>query len=399
MVLAGRVPLLPAPLPTRRGATSARRSRLPRAGAAHGRLSQPPTEARAADSQPQPLSAGGGAAAIAFPASSLGGAAAAAAAALTAPLPSIDGARAALHGAATAAKAAAAPAAAAAKKAVAAGDLAPRVASALVLGAAGAGVVAAGGLPFLAAATLLAFQASREYFGMVAARDAARGAEPAPPVVAAAATALCVGFAPAVALAGVKAGAALCVSSFALLALTVVASARPTFGQLTSAVFGLLYCGFLPCFWVQLRALPGPVAGAAPASVGLAATLAAVLCVVAADTGAYFAGRAVGRTKLTDISPKKTVEGAAAGAACSVAAALALRGLLGWPGGAAAAAGFGAVMFVSSIFGDLIESIIKREAGLKDSGNLIPGHGGLLDRFDSYMFSGAIAWVLATALP
>jgi phosphatidate cytidylyltransferase len=108
------------------------------------------------------------------------------------------------------------------------------------------------------------------------------------------------------------------------------------------------------------------VAGGAPASVGLAATLATVLCIVAADTGAYFFGRAVGRTRLTDISPKKTVEGAAGGLACAVAAALALHGVLAWPiGTPAAVAGWGVVIFLTSIFGDLIESLIKRDAGLK----------------------------------
>eukprot|EP00201_Polytomella_parva_P017759 CAMPEP_0175055668 /NCGR_PEP_ID=MMETSP0052_2-20121109/10216_1 /TAXON_ID=51329 ORGANISM="Polytomella parva, Strain SAG 63-3" /NCGR_SAMPLE_ID=MMETSP0052_2 /ASSEMBLY_ACC=CAM_ASM_000194 /LENGTH=70 /DNA_ID=CAMNT_0016320555 /DNA_START=993 /DNA_END=1205 /DNA_ORIENTATION=+ len=66
----------------------------------------------------------------------------------------------------------------------------------------------------------------------------------------------------------------------------------------------------------------------------------------------------------------------------------------------ASAIGFGTLMFISSIFGDLIESIMKRDAEMKDSGNLIPGHGGLLDRFDSYMFSGAVAFFyIAFCLP
>lgn len=102
-----------------------------------------------------------------------------------------------------------------------------------------------------------------------------------------------------------------------------------------------------------------------PLSVGLVATFTTVACIIAADTGAYFVGKNLGRTKLTDISPKKTVEGAVGGMASAVGAALALRALTGWPGDAAAAAGYGVLMFVSSLFGDLIESIMKREAGMK----------------------------------
>jgi len=102
-----------------------------------------------------------------------------------------------------------------------------------------------------------------------------------------------------------------------------------------------------------------------PLSVGLVVTFITVACIIAADTGAYFVGKSLGRTKLTDISPKKTVEGALGGLASAVAAALALRWLFNWPGDAVAAAGYGVLMFFSSIFGDLIESIMKREAGVK----------------------------------
>ncbi len=108
-------------------------------------------------------------------------------------------------------------------------------------------------------------------------------------------------------------------------------------------------------------------------TVGLVATFITVACIIAADTGAYFVGKNLGRTKLTDISPKKTVEGALGGLASAVAAALALRWLFSWPGSALAAAGYGVLMFFSSIFGDLIESIMKREAGMKVRGGGLGG--------------------------
>jgi phosphatidate cytidylyltransferase len=63
-----------------------------------------------------------------------------------------------------------------------------------------------------------------------------------------------------------------------------------------------------------------------------------------------------------------------------------------WPASPLAAAFLGIVVFFSSLFGDLIESVMKRDAGMKDASNLIPGHGGLLDRFDSYIFTGAIVY-------
>lgn len=132
-------------------------------------------------------------------------------------------------------------------------------------------------------------------------------------------------------------------------------------------------------------------------TVGLAATLFCVFCVVAADTGAYFTGRWLGRTQLHSISPKKTVEGAAGGLLASMAVAMLMQRALAWPTGPAAAAGLGALVFVSSVAGDLIESVIKRDAGLKDASNLIPGHGGLLDRLDSYLFTGACAFFYVTS--
>lgn len=127
-------------------------------------------------------------------------------------------------------------------------------------------------------------------------------------------------------------------------------------------------------------------------TVGLVATFMAVACVIAADTGAYFCGRSFGRTQLTRISPKKTVEGAVGGLICSIAAAVGFWQVLAWPVGLGASISLGTLVFFASLFGDLIESVMKRDAGLKDASNLIPGHGGLLDRFDSYLFTGAIVY-------
>lgn len=115
--------------------------------------------------------------------------------------------------------------------------------------------------------------------------------------------------------------------------------------------------------------------------------LAALALVWAADTGAYFAGRHLGRRKLAPtISPNKTVEGALGGIAGAVLVALAFGALAGagvaqWPGLALVAL----VAALASIVGDLVESLLKRQAGVKDSGDLIPGHGGVLDRIDGVL--------------
>ena len=112
--------------------------------------------------------------------------------------------------------------------------------------------------------------------------------------------------------------------------------------------------------------------------------LLAILGTFSVDTGAYFVGRAIGRHKLAPaISPKKTWEGVAGGATASVAAVVALGAVLDLPLSVLQAGGIGLAITVSGVLGDLFESWLKRRAGVKDSGRLLPGHGGILDRIDS----------------
>jgi phosphatidate cytidylyltransferase len=154
-------------------------------------------------------------------------------------------------------------------------------------------------------------------------------------------------------------------------------------------VLAWLYCGLLIATLVALRI-----------RFGVAWVIMAFVVTWANDTCAYFAGHAFGRHKLYErISPKKTWEGFAGGAAGSVAGALVVQALL-QPAllSPAAAAAVGAGGAVLGPLGDLVESMLKRATGVKDSGKIIPGHGGLLDRIDALLFVAPWVYVCAAYL-
>ena len=153
--------------------------------------------------------------------------------------------------------------------------------------------------------------------------------------------------------------------------------------DLTAGAFVQGYVTLLATFTVVLTAAEG----------GQWWTLAFIVIVVAADTGAYAFGLMFGKHKMAPIiSPKKTWEGFAGGAAASVLAGLLLSTLMlgnTWWFGLL----FGAAIFLSATLGDLAESLIKRDIGIKDMSSWLPGHGGFLDRLDSILPSAAVAYV------
>ncbi len=122
------------------------------------------------------------------------------------------------------------------------------------------------------------------------------------------------------------------------------------------------------------------------------------------DSGAYFAGRYFGKHKLAPvISPKKTVEGAIGGAVAAVLGMLLYTFIMDIAFSVevsyTAALVYGVLGAVADVFGDLMFSSVKRQTGIKDYGNLIPGHGGILDRFDSMMTVGPLTEALLLLLP
>jgi len=151
---------------------------------------------------------------------------------------------------------------------------------------------------------------------------------------------------------------------------------------------GILYIGWLLSYLVALRGLDD----------GRDWVFLALFATFGSDTAAFFVGRALGRHKLApNISPGKTWEGAIAGVFGSIIVSLVLVNLLSLPLSNVGAILLGLLISLFGQLGDLVESLLKRNMGVKDSSKLIPGHGGFLDRIDSIIFTGLVVyyWVLA----
>ncbi len=177
-------------------------------------------------------------------------------------------------------------------------------------------------------------------------------------------------------------------AAFLLVLMTVELSRRSVdkaILHICSTIFGVLDVGWLASHFILLRELPLKVG--LDYDMGARFIYLAAVYTMACDTGAYFVGRALGRYPLFPrVSPKKTWAGAIGG--------VFFAALGGWIASQTfasyldpkVAVGLGVVAAIAGITGDLVESLMKRDARVKDTASIIPGHGGTLDRFDSFLF-------------
>ncbi len=156
---------------------------------------------------------------------------------------------------------------------------------------------------------------------------------------------------------------------------------QPYIANVSTTLLGFVYCGWFPLHLFFLRDL-----SSARYHDGLGFVVMMFTAILLTDIGCYYSGTHLGKHKLAPvISPNKTIEGAIGGAICAVIGALIVGVFLGVEWYLSFIGGL--LCTVCAQLGDLSESLIKRDAGVKDSGNSLPGHGGFLDRCDSFIFT------------
>jgi phosphatidate cytidylyltransferase len=258
-----------------------------------------------------------------------------------------------------------------------------RIISGVAYGLISLAAVYLGGVPFVGVVLAMSLLAGREYQRMIA-----HGGFRPLPVLQYGLTAFLVLGAAALTSDQVLGGLVLIlVSSLAWQLVRAGESAQP-FLDWSLSLSGSLYLGCLSGYFVKLRGLPG----------GLNWMILALAASWSCDSFAYTFGKLWGRRSFfPSVSPRKTWEGALAGwLGATVLVALMAR-LLGSP--LPWSLGFGFAASLAAISGDLVESMIKRQMGVKDSGGLVPGHGGVLDRVDSLLFVVVVAYFYVGLVP
>ncbi len=285
-------------------------------------------------------------------------------------------------------------------------DLVVRLLSAAVLVPAVVYLIVLGGIPYLATVVVIILLGQREFYRLI--ED--KGAQPLVAYGLVAGAAL-----PVVAFMGNEYHATLLMTA-TLLAVMVrqlgKAQIKDSLASISGTFFGVFYVGWLLSHTIVLRQFHDSVISrfgrGAVAQLGIVEEagiffmIYTLTVVVWSDAGAYFAGRAYGRRKLAPkISPGKSVEGAIGGLFAGTLAGFLAKAIFDffWPSlsqsfGWGAALVFGLVISLVAIVGDLVESLLKRDAAVKDTGTLLPGFGGVLDRIDSPLLAIPVTYYL-----
>ena len=184
------------------------------------------------------------------------------------------------------------------------------------------------------------------------------------------------------------------VAGFILLVVSIFQTKRINLKAFGVAALGLLYISLSWGLMISLRQMGGMIlSDIFILFIWPFYPIIIIITIWANDTMAYIVGSAIGKTPLSKISPKKTWEGTLGGILLSVIAVVLFIGFSDtypfWP----EIIGIPIVIAIAGTFGDLLESAIKRMAGVKDSGNFMPGHGGFLDRFDSMLLAIPAVWI------
>jgi len=185
----------------------------------------------------------------------------------------------------------------------------------------------------------------------------------------------------------------LAISTIVIFLVILFRGAKATINDIGVTFLAILYGGFLPIHIIFLRDIKGTdiLLFGKHFDLGIGYIVLMFVVISLCDIAAFYVGTKLGKTPLwPEVSPKKTIEGSVGGTIASVLGAVLVGHFIDLSLIHSIISGL--LLSFAAQFGDLAESMIKRDAGFKDSGNLLPGHGGMLDRADSYVFTGAIAY-------